>query len=315
MIDIFLACYNGEKYLEEQVNSIRKQTMSNWNLYISDDGSSDGSQRVIEKLSSSDQRIFSLKTGIVHKNAAYHFLDMLRYATSDYFCLSDQDDYWLPRKLEVSLSYMKGLEKQYGKDVPLLVYSDMKVVDENLSTIANSFLKDSGKDQIQPVAEEILNTSIVAGCTIMGNKALYSLICQTKYSPDIVMHDWWICDIAVSCGYLTKIPEQLVLYRQHGDNVVGAEHYSLIEKICSFHTNAAKYWENCKQVEYLYKQYNEFMHDREREKVFLYAATLKERNLAHVYKLWHCGLLKRNLLKRISQIATILFVKPNVKER
>ncbi|KAB5604164.1 glycosyltransferase family 2 protein [Bifidobacterium jacchi] len=310
MIDVLLACYNGEKYLEEQVTSILSQTLKNWELYISDDGSTDETESIIDKLELRDPRIHKLQTGIIHKCAAYHFIDMLQYSNNDYFCLCDQDDYWLPNKLSTSLSRIQELERRYGKSVPLLVFSDMKIVDENLATIAESFLVDSGKNNIKPIIEEILNTSIAAGCTMMGNGALRRLVCKTGYKPVIVMHDWWIADIAVSCGYMEKISDQLVLYRQHGNNSVGAEHYSIASKIKSFKSNAVKYWNNCRQIDYLYSNYNSYMSVIVKNKVLTYIETLNNRNLSQIYTLWRQGLLKKSLVKKISQVLTILFTKP-----
>ncbi|MCX6660415.1 MAG: glycosyltransferase [Candidatus Bathyarchaeota archaeon] len=138
-IDVLLATYNGEKYLREQIDSILSQTYKNWNLLVRDDGSSDNTIRIIESYRDLvPDRIVVLKDDLGNLGVIRNFSKLLGYSHSDYIMLSDQDDMWLPRKIELTYKKMQDLVKKYGDDVPLLVYTDWKVVDVNLSVISNS---------------------------------------------------------------------------------------------------------------------------------------------------------------------------------
>ena len=131
-IDVLLATYNGEKYLREQLDSILNQTYTNFNLIISDDCSTDGTVKILEEYEKKDSRITGVfvhqKNQGVVKNIEY----LLSLVQSDYYMLADQDDVWLPEKIEMSLKKIKETDSD-------LVFGDLEVVDEKLNTIYPSF--------------------------------------------------------------------------------------------------------------------------------------------------------------------------------
>ena len=130
-VDVLLATYNGEKYLKEQIDSILNQTYQNINLIISDDNSNDSTRKILEEYKKIDNRI---KTYLQDKNLGYikNFEFLLTKVESNYYMLSDQDDVWLPEKIEKSMKTLK--EKNAD-----LVFGDLEVVDEKLNTIYPSF--------------------------------------------------------------------------------------------------------------------------------------------------------------------------------
>ena len=130
-IDILLATYNGEKYLEEQLNSILNQTYSNIRILISDDCSKDKTRKILEKYAQKDNRI---QLYFQEKNLGYvkNFEFLLRQVENDIYMLSDQDDVWQETKVEHT--YKKLIESNAD-----LVFTDLEVVDENLKTIYPSF--------------------------------------------------------------------------------------------------------------------------------------------------------------------------------
>jgi rhamnosyltransferase len=315
MIDILMATYNGADYIESQIKSIQQQTFDDWELMISDDGSSDGTVDVIKKAVVEDNRIKSVVTGIRHYSASAHFLHLLNFAKNDYFAFSDQDDYWLKEKLALSMAELKHLESTFGEDVPLMVYSDMIVVDENLNVISTSYWKQSGKVMRNDCLEQLLNTNTVAGCTIVGNKALRILVTSQNHDGDndmILMHDWWIALIASCCGYSTRLSRPTVMYRQHGTNSVGAEKYSFFDKVKRFHVNASKYWLSCRQAELLYRMYGGFMRPHVRQTVAAYSSLPRIPIWKDLVLLRKYHLFKENLLKKLGQIGTIIFMHPTI---
>jgi glycosyltransferase involved in cell wall biosynthesis len=228
-IDILLATYNGENYLEEQIDSILSQTYSDWNLIVRDDKSEDNTLLIIDKYS----RKFSDRIFLVHDEndvkrlgASGNFGKLLKYSYSDYIFFCDQDDIWLPNKIEISLSRIKSLEMKYGKNYKLLVHTDMRVVDNKLNEISDSFFK---YQNLNPengyLLRRLLIQNVITGCSIVLNKALKDF--AYPIPPDSIMHDWWLALVAVTFGKVDYLNIPTVLYRQHSQNDVGAKKWGL----------------------------------------------------------------------------------------
>lgn len=232
-IDILLAVYNGEKYLEELLQSILNQSYTDWRLIIRNDGSRDGSRNII-------QRYCDLYPG---KVVGYHanepggplanFSQCLEYSDAPYIMFADQDDVWLPNKIEMTLNKMKAMEKLHGSDCPLYVYTDLTVVDRELKVLHQSMWKSSRLTPENGTRTGcLLVYNVTTGCTAMLNRPLKEL--SWPLPSEAVMHDNWIALVASIFGKSDFIEAQTILYRQHGNNVVGATAFNtkfLIEKI------------------------------------------------------------------------------------
>lgn len=221
MIDILMATYNGELYVAEQINSLLEQTYTNWKLLIRDDGSKDKTLGIIEEyIKKYPNKIELIKDEKGGLRAKDNFIELLNYSKSEYVMFCDQDDVWLPNKIEITLKKMKEIECG-----PTLVHTDLKVVDSKLNIISESMRK---YQKIDPNAKEynsiILQNNIV-GCTMMMNKSLIE-ISKGSY-PNGIMHDWIIGIIASIMGKIEHIDDATVLYRQHGKNHSGANKYKL----------------------------------------------------------------------------------------
>ena len=108
-VEILMATYNGSKYLSEQLDSIVKQSYTNWHLTISDDKSSDDTIDIIDTyISKYPNKIRRIGSGIHFGNARDHFFWLLKECDSDYVMLSDQDDVWLDNKIELSIIHASG---------------------------------------------------------------------------------------------------------------------------------------------------------------------------------------------------------------
>ena len=118
------------------------------------------------------------------------------------------------------------MEKEYGKQTPILIHTDLKVVDNNLNLISPSF---RNYQNIEPnpknLLPRLLVQNFVTGCTMMINKPLRDLIIPIP--TQAIMHDWWIALIAASFGKIAYISEPTVLYRQHQQNTVGARAWGI----------------------------------------------------------------------------------------
>lgn len=218
MIDILMATRNGGRFLPEQLDSLLQQTVKSFRVLIHDDGSSDNTQEIIRDYENRyPQKIHLMNDGICCGSAVKNFLHLTKYASAQYVMYCDQDDVWLPEKVEISLNSMKEAEARLGTDCPVLVFAAYRPVDAELRE-----LKKYGSTILRqnPVFSRLLVENCVSGCVMMCNRALYSLL--GEYEEAILMHDWWAALIAAAMGQIVYIPREVMLYRQHGGNSVGA---------------------------------------------------------------------------------------------
>lgn len=217
-VTIMLATYNGEKYLEEQIESIINQTYKNWKLIISDDNSTDGTKEIINKyISLYPQKIKNI-TNFKEHSAKGNFINLFENVEkSDYYMFCDQDDIWIENKVEKFITRIKQ-EKDSG---PILMYCDLKVVDENLSVLNESFLQYTNNYPPKENFEKFIFENHIPGCTMFYNNALKEKI--GNISEGCRMHDWWIALNASAYGKIIFLDETLNLYRQHGNNTIGAK--------------------------------------------------------------------------------------------
>lgn len=106
-VAILMSTYNGEKYLDAQIKSIINQTNPHWHLYIRDDGSRDRTPQIIQKYVRQDNRISWLNPDhVVNRGVTRSFMELLQQTTADFYMFCDQDDVWLPNKIQVTLNKM-----------------------------------------------------------------------------------------------------------------------------------------------------------------------------------------------------------------
>lgn len=218
-IHILLSTYNGEQFLAEQIQSIQQQTVQDWKLLIRDDGSTDRTREIIQEFVAQDSRIHwineneSKNLGVIKS-----FHNLAQFEEADVYFFSDQDDVWLPQKLELSLAEAR----KYPAEMPLMVYMDLTVVNQDLEVLSSSMIRSqSGHANTELVQELTENT--VTGGVAMVNHALIQLWNQTE---DILMHDWYLALLATAFGKLVYIDQPGELYRQHEHNVLGARTWS-----------------------------------------------------------------------------------------
>lgn len=222
MIDILISTYNGEKYLNQLLDSLLNQSYSNFKILLRDDGSNDNTLNLINYYANLHPKLqLNLDFESTNIGVVKSFEKLLRHSTSDYIMFCDQDDVWLPDKIERTLNIMQKYEEEYADD-PILIHTDLTVVDRNLNIIHESFWKYS---RINP--ELLSNLSYlgvcnaVTGCTCMINKKAKE-ICL-PFSEHALMHDSWLALIISKKGQIAFINEPTILYRQHDKNKIGAQ--------------------------------------------------------------------------------------------
>ena len=222
-IDILLSTYNGEKYLEQQIDSILNQKYDNWRLIIRDDGSNDNTRNIIEsynRLNPDRLYVINDKHGNLGPAQSFHIL--AQHSSAPYVAFCDQDDIWLPEKLSSQISVIHEQETTYGEKYPLLIHSDLLVVDEDLSAISDSywFSRSVWPEDMNNLTR-LLTKNYVTGCTVLVNRCLIDL--AMPFPEKIIMHDWWLALLAVSNGRIIDMQEKTVKYRQHASNVIGGK--------------------------------------------------------------------------------------------
>lgn len=301
MIDILLATYNGEKYLGEQIDSIISQSYDAWRLIIRDDGSSDGTLSVInDYLVKYPHKITFIKDEINSTGATNNFSVLLTHSDGDYIMFCDHDDIWLPEKIMVTRNKMKALEEQYGKDIPLLVHTDLKVVDEHLNVLSDSFRK---FQNLNPHTAKHLNRiivqNVVTGCSLMINKKLKDIL--NPIPEGVIMHDWWIAITACAFGKIGYINESAILYRQHKRNEVGAREWGIgyILKMLLKKNLRENILNTQRQAGIFFERYKNLLTREDGEMINIYANLDKKNFFARRYYLFRYGFYKMGLIRNI----------------
>ncbi len=213
-----MATYNGEAYLPAQLDSILNQTNGDWVLYIRDDGSTDSTVSILCQYSLLNPgRIKILEDSIKHRGARDSFMFLLSEIEADYYLFSDQDDIWLPSKVQMSIDKVKDLEQRYP-NLPIMIHTDLEIVDGNLNRIWPSFWnwRKFNVDLNKHFCFAPFG-NVFTGCTMAFNKEL-KRYCFPM--PDFAkMHDEWIGLVATKYGKVDNIKVPTIKYRQHGENV------------------------------------------------------------------------------------------------
>lgn len=280
MIDILMATYNGAKYVDKQIDSILNQTYTDWKLYIRDDGSNDGTKEILQDY----ERKYPNKIVVIRDNkkglgAKGNFTELMRYSKSEYCMFSDQDDVWLESKIEDSIRVMREAETLNGTDIPVLVHTDLKVVDKNLNIINESFWEYQNLNCDNKNLNKLLIQNNITGCTILMNKSL-TYMCRNIPS-NCIMHDWWIALVASAFGKIYTVDKQTMLYRQHGNNEVGAHKYNSFSFVKNKLSNLEKISKSIDdtiiQAEAFYNEFKDKLSDNDRNLVYNYSV-LREKN-------------------------------------
>lgn len=220
-LDIVLGTYNGENYLAAQIESLLAQTENNWRLLIRDDGSVDGTVALIcEYAQRYPGKIMQIDANGSNLGVVANFGRLLEVSSADYVMFCDQDDHWYQDKIACSLQAIREMEAQHGTDMPLLIHTDARLVDEKMQPTHASFHAALSHDMTRNSLSDALLQNTAHGCTIMMNRALVRL--AVPFPLQARMHDMWVHLLALSAGKVQYLDRATLDYRQHGKNVIGA---------------------------------------------------------------------------------------------
>ena len=235
-------------------------------------------------------------------------------ADAEYIALCDQDDFWERDRLKKSLKAVQRLERRYGKETPILVHSDLEIVDENLNLKNKKMSELTGISEAIKYAKEeskylytistkesfsrYLVENNITGNTVIINKALLDIYKRPKVS---FMHDWWLGLIAFTFGKVGYLNECLVKYRQHGSNELGAKNPLELRNIRK--RNKQRIREN---YDCMFAQVEEFLLLYKNE---LGKSRLADTYYAHKYLNAFANMKSKNRISKIRDILKYSFFK------
>ena len=220
-IDVVIPVFNGVRYLEEQIESIANQTFPPTRLILRDDGSTDGSLDLIFNLQKRYGDWLLVLPAGVNLGCIGNINCLLSATSAPYVALADQDDVWIKDKLERSLDLLRSLESSYGAESPILVHSDLELINASGLRLGTTYFQRQHLHPRRVAPEELVLSNVVTGCTLLCNR---SLLRQALPIPKpALMHDWWLALVASVFGRLELLEGVTVRYRQHDSNVLGSQ--------------------------------------------------------------------------------------------
>ena len=222
MVDIICAVYNGARFLPDLLQSLEQQSHTAWRLWVRDDGSTDASVELVRSKAASEPRIHMMSAdGASRLGPTQSFARLLERVPADagYVMFADQDDVWLPQKIERTLGAMQEAERA-APGLPVLVHTDLIVTDESLRAVHSSFWAFAALKPEAVTLRRLAVQNCTTGAATMINRELRER--AGKLPAAAAMHDWWCAMVAAAFGRVIAVHEPTILYRQHGANAVGA---------------------------------------------------------------------------------------------
>lgn len=278
---IVMSTYNGKAYLQEQLESVLRQTVSDFLLLIRDDGSSDGTPDLLREISDPRVRLVQGEN-LGPAGSFFALLDAARQENADFVFFCDQDDVWMPDKLERLLAEMGKCPAG-----PALVFSDFAMIDGSGSVTGDSY---TAMAQLRIPADgnffpKLLAQPYVFGCASVLNRELLELV---KDPPaGIEMYDCWIALVASLLGTVRYLPQSTIYHRFHSSNATGRSGMnSLAARVRRVTQNFQKQAENTAlrlhQAQLLLDRYGDSLSDAQRKMLLELAKAGKTGGLSPV---------------------------------
>ena len=305
-VDILLAAYNGEKYLPEQLASLRKQFRQDFRVLMHDDGSTDGTPELLSQVCREDSRFVMAENRETGLGAAGSFIALMKESSAPCCCLCDQDDVWTPDHVLVLLRDLEKLREQVGFDAPMLVTGDCAVTDETGRLLHPSFCMHQGWKREALPLRMLLVQNNATGCTMLLNGELRRLVTEHARPERMFMHDWFIAQTAAAFGAIWFEQLPLVDYRQHGSNALGASADGLLTR----GAKALSHGEGARQrialtyrqTELLLEVYGDSLSAPARRELEGYLATEHMPKLKRVLTVRRRGYVMQNSIARLGQL-------------
>ncbi len=300
---ICLATFNGAKFLGKQLKSLLGQTHTDWSLLIGDDGSTDATREIVSKFISDNPDKKILLFDSARKGYVKNFLSLICHdmAVGDYFAFVDQDDVWLPQKLEVALHQLNQMKgngpKLYGGRTIIIDADDNRV---NLSPLFKQ----------KPSFQNALVQNIAGGNTMVFNHATKQALKSIGSDVNVISHDWWAYIVVSGMGgavIYDPIPQ--VLYRDHDMNMIGSNQGIVAQFIRLRAVLAGQYliWNDMHVTEL--QKFTELLHPANRDILAQFIHYRRSNGIQAIKKAKNIGLYRQSKLGTISLYLASFFGK------
>lgn len=218
-VAVLLSTFNGSKYISAQLDSLIKQSYSNWIVYVRDDGSTDDTVEILKSYAEKYDNIVWIQDEIKHRGIRGSFMYLLDTTNADFYMFCDQDDIWLENKIEISVASII----EASNYIPALIATDLKLVDKNLYIISDSMWKFCNMEHKISNLKYLEVRDYLTGCTMCFNKSAKEEILKlNRLISNDYLHDQ-LATLAIlkANGWIKTIDKSTILYRQHDNNVMG----------------------------------------------------------------------------------------------
>ena len=253
MIAILISAYNGAEYISEQIDSLLAQTYQDFIVNIRVDGSTDGTSEIVDDyVKRYSEKIKRVDVGGENLGCGQSFMWLLEHSQADYYMYCDQDDVWLPTKIEETLAKMKEHDDTGHGNLPCVVFTDAIIVDARMNTLFDSLWESNHRnpEDAKDIYRYAVYRQAALGCTMMFNNEARKAALLVKQFPDRKQgqHDRLIVFLCAKLGEVDYVNKPLIRYRQHGKNVSSYMSRSLsrtaiIKALCS---SPGKHYESLK---------------------------------------------------------------------
>ena len=292
-ISVLLSVFGNSPYLPDFLSSLKNQTCGNFQLVYRQDGEGDV-----------DDTLFNFNDS-VHLTNSEHFGVVKSYnqliakaPDSDYYMFADQDDIWYQDKIEVSRNAIQQAEDIFGANTPILIHSDLRVVDSNLKTISKSFVRYQSLKPCKNELKDLIIQNNATGCTMIFNRALRNI---ADIPDDAICHDWYMALIAAAFGKIIFLDCPLIDYRQHSCNFYGAmPRKKLMEKFFQRKNLHYRIRLTQKQARLFALQFEKQLSEEQLCILKLWSDNLNESSyLRKLFSTWKAGFRKNDWLRTI----------------
>ncbi|MEZ5534908.1 MAG: glycosyltransferase family 2 protein [Thiolinea sp.] len=219
-VQVLLSTWNGEAWLPELLDSLQQQSFTDWELLVRDDGSQDQTVKLLlEWQQQHPDKLVCLELDGQHLGSSHSFSALVEISTAPFLMFCDQDDVWFQDKIALEYAAITALCAGQDESKPVLVHSDLTLVNENKTLMTPSFWQWRGFDVYQPKRDYLL-TNTVSGCAAIFNRAAAQM--AFPLPQGVLHHDRWLGLVCAWFGIVHPLEQQLLFYRQHGDNAIGA---------------------------------------------------------------------------------------------
>lgn len=215
---VMMATYNGEKYLGKQLASLENQTFSNWDLYVSDDGSTDQTMNILLSFQKKDNRLKKIIVNTGTHGAFNNYFNVMYFVKKlnkkyDYYFYCDQDDIWRENKMQIEIDHINK-----NNDVPYLCYSNLELIDSKGKKLCRT-MNDETDIVLKNPYNIFFSYRYIWGTTMAHNLKLWEKMIILPNKGLNISHDNFVGKTAAILGRIEYIDLPLVLYRRHGNNV------------------------------------------------------------------------------------------------